>query len=55
MGALGRTPRLVHLWGGKLMGATMWCWILWRFKHDWRDVLVRDSAFVFSFTLLDVA
>ena len=24
----------------KLMGATMWCWILWRFKHDWKDVFV---------------
>ena len=40
MGAVGKAPRLVHVWGAKLMGATMWCWILWRFKHDWRDVLV---------------
>lgn len=40
MGVLGKTPRLIHSWGAKLMGATMWCWILWRFKHDWRDVLV---------------
>ena len=38
--ALGNAPRPVHVWGAKLIGATMWCWILWRFKHDWRDVLV---------------
>ncbi|CAI8055176.1 hypothetical protein GBAR_LOCUS30124 [Geodia barretti] len=44
MGALGKTPRLVHSWGGKLMGATMWCWILWRFKHDWRDVLGHHDS-----------
>jgi len=33
-------PRRVHVVLAKLCGATMWCWILWRFKHDWRDVFV---------------
>lgn len=32
--------RRVHVVLAKLCGATMWCWILWRFKHDWRDVFV---------------
>ena len=32
--------RAVHYWSAKFMGATMWCWIFWRFKHDWKDVLV---------------
>ena len=33
-------PRRVHVVLAKLSGATMWCWILWRLKHDWRDVFV---------------
>lgn len=33
-------PRPIFVWGAKIMGATMWCWIFWRLKHDWRDVFV---------------
>ena len=29
-----------HLLAAKAMGATMWCWILWRLKHDWKDLVV---------------
>lgn len=43
-------PRPIHYWGAKVMGATMWCWIFWRLKHDWRDVFV--SLFFFFFDVL---
>ena len=26
----------------KAIGASMWCWIFWRLKQDWRDLMVRD-------------
>lgn len=29
-----------HVLAAKLMGATMWCWIFWRFKHDSAEVFV---------------
>ena len=29
-----------HLLAAKALGATMWCWILWRLKHDWKDLVV---------------
>ena len=34
-------PARSHVIAAKLVGATMWCWILWRFKHDWKEVFVR--------------
>lgn len=37
---LGARPKAIHYWGAKFMGATLWCWIFWRLKHDWRDVIV---------------
>ena len=43
-------PRRVHVWLAKIMGATMWCWILWRLKHDWRDVFVSASFNVTSWS-----
>lgn len=36
-------PSRGHVIAAKVMGATMWCWILWRFKHDWKDVFVSDQ------------
>jgi len=34
------TPARWQVNVAKLMGATMWCWIFWRFKQDWRELLV---------------
>merc|ERR1712189_173411 len=30
-------PKRVHVLMAKAVGATMWFWIFWRLKHDWRD------------------
>jgi len=35
------TPPRWQINVAKLMGATMWCWIFWRLKQDWRELLVR--------------
>ena len=32
-----------HLLAAKFMGATLWCWIFWRLRHDWADVFVCDN------------
>lgn len=37
-------PARLHVWGAKLMGATMVCWILWRLRHDWRDVFGHHDS-----------
>lgn len=41
-GALVRItqPKKIYVFWSKLLGGTMWFWILWRFKHDWPDVVV---------------
>lgn len=33
-----------HVITAKLMGATLWCWIFWRLKHDWGDVFVSGRG-----------
>ncbi len=33
-------PKRVHVLMAKAVGATMWFWIFWRLKHDWRDFTV---------------
>lgn len=33
-------PSRGYLLAAKVMGATMWCWIFWRLRHDWADVFV---------------
>lgn len=32
-----------YVLASRVMGATMWCWIFWRLRHDWRDVFVSLS------------
>ena len=46
-------PRPIFVWGAKIMGATMWCWIFWRLKHDWRDVFVSLSLKHYLEQILD--
>ena len=33
----------------KAIGATMWCWIFWRLKQDWRDLMVSDMGGVIHY------
>ena len=37
-----------HVLAAKAMGATMWCWILWRLRHDWKDLVVCVHNGVFG-------
>jgi hypothetical protein len=46
---LSKPPSAAHYYSAKVMGATMWCWILWRFKHDWKDVFVRRCLCIQAF------
>ena len=25
----------------KAIGASMWCWMFWRLKQDWRELMVQ--------------
>ena len=33
-----------HVWGGKLMGATMWFWVFHRLREDGDVLLVSEQA-----------
>uniref|UniRef100_A0A1X7VEN7 Uncharacterized protein n=1 Tax=Amphimedon queenslandica TaxID=400682 RepID=A0A1X7VEN7_AMPQE len=37
-------PSRSHVLVAKGLGATMWCWIFWRFKHDWGDVFGHHDS-----------
>ena len=30
--------------GSKIMGATLWCWVFWRLKHDPEEVFVSNKV-----------
>lgn len=38
-------PSPIHVWGGKIMGATMWFWIFHRLREDGDVLFVSDNFF----------
>ena len=54
-----RPAKRIHVIGAKIMGATLWCWIFWRLKHDWRELLVsvvtlRAVLFIIVFEFVSI-
>lgn len=40
-------PRRAHKTAALVIGTTMWFWVFWRLKHDWRHLFVRHTNFSF--------